>query len=102
MEVRKAGKQQRLDVVAVNEWVVRMGQEFSVAASQQTYDEQYSRAKQYATHHTCHVWCVDFRTCFGKPDDFEEPLGSPPSAAVTRAGSKVPFCLCAIQCKLSC
>lgn len=91
MEVRSVGKRQRLDVLALNGTVVRMGQEFSIAASQKTYDDHYSRSKQYATDHTCHVWCIDFRTCAGKPEDFQEPLVSPTTARVTRAGSKVHF-----------
>ena len=94
MEVGSVVRRQRLDVLALNGSVVPMGQEFSVAASRKTYDDHHSRAKQYAADHTCHVWCVDFMTCSGKPDDFQERPVSPTPAAVTRAGSKVHFRFC--------
>ena len=54
------GGRMRLDVLAANGAVVRLGHEFLIRGTQTTFDQHVARGYQYADQHACTVYVVNF------------------------------------------
>ena len=49
----------RLDVLAANGAVVRLGHEFLIRGTQASFDQHVARGRQYADQHACTVYVVN-------------------------------------------
>ena len=53
------GGRMRLDVLAANGGLVRLGHEFLIRGTQATFDQHVARSHQYADQHACTVYVVN-------------------------------------------